>query len=90
VYNLCKNELSRSLASKVAENSVIKESPNTVIPGVKLAISNKLTGTFDWITLSISNNTTGNPRPNAKFKGSLRISFTQRFANVSILIQPPP
>ena len=74
----------------IGEKSVIKESPNTVTPGVRCPISNSSTGIFACMALSKSNMTTGNPSPNAKFKGSLKISFAHRFANVSILINYPP
>ena len=37
VYNLCKSALSLSLATSVAEKSVINDSPNTVMPGVRLS-----------------------------------------------------
>jgi hypothetical protein len=38
VYSLCKNALSRSLAISVAENRVMNDSPNTVMPGVRESI----------------------------------------------------
>ncbi len=42
VYSLCKRALSRSFAISVAENRVINDSPNTVMPGVSVSISNRL------------------------------------------------
>ena len=51
VYNLCKKALSRSLAIRVAEKSVMNDSPNTVMPGVSVSISNRLTGMFACMAL---------------------------------------
>ena len=44
-YSLCSKELPLSLAINVAENSDIKERPNTVIPGVSAE------NPIDWETL---------------------------------------
>ena len=90
VYNLCKSALSRSFAMSVAENKVIKDSPNTVIPGVKLFISNKCTGIFACMVLRSTSNTNGKPNPNPRLIGSRKISFVHRFAKVNILILRPP
>ena len=70
VYRRCKNALSRSFAIKVAEKSVIKDNPNTVIPGVKVLISNKLAGIFACMALSKASKIKGNPKPNVILSGS--------------------
>ena len=75
VYNLCKRALSRSFAIRVAENSVINDRPNTVIPGASVSISNRLTGMFACSALRRSNSTKGNPMPKPRLIGSRRISL---------------
>ena len=91
VYNLCKRALSRSFAISVAENRVINDSPNTVMPGVSVSISNRLTGILACIALSRTSKTKGNPRPKPRLIGSRKISFEHLLANVIILIpQYPP
>ena len=89
VYNLCRRALSRSFAINVAEKSVINDSPNTVIPGVSVLISNKFTGIFACKLLKSSSNTSGNPRPKQRLMGSRKISLVQRLAKVIILIGHP-
>ena len=87
---VCNKALSRSFAINVAEKSVINDNPNTVIPGVRVLISNSFTGMFACRLLKSTNNTNGNPRPNPKLIGSRKISLLHLFANVNILIPRPP
>jgi hypothetical protein len=84
--SLIKNEVLRSLETNIPENKEIKEKPKTAIPGVRFSISNKLTGTLDWMRESKNKMAKGNPMPKAKFRGSLKISFVLREANANVFI----
>ena len=85
-----KSELSLSLEIRVAEKSVMNDKPKTEIPGAKLSIANRSTGIFACIALSNNSNTTGNPNPNERLRGSRKISFAHLLAKVIILIPHPP
>ena len=90
VYSLCKSALCLSFEMRVAEKSVINERPNTHIPGVRLSISNRLTGMLACIALKSSIRTSGNPNPKARFSGSRNISFVFLDAKATILSPSPP
>ena len=55
-----------------------------------ISISNSSTGIFACIALSNRIRTSGKPSPKNRFNGSRNISFVFLFANISILILPPP
>ena len=90
VYSRESRELPRSLAITVAENSVTKDSPNTVMPGVICWISNRLTGTLACIAVSNNSKTRGKPNPKHRFSGSRTISLALRPAKVIMRTIPPP
>jgi hypothetical protein len=90
VYKRKSNDPPLSFAIMVAENKVINASPKTVIPGVKLSISNSSTGILACIALNNKSKTSGKPSPKKRVNGSRKISFAFLFANVSILIASPP
>ena len=74
----------------VAENKVINDSPNTLMPGVNTSISNRLTGMFACIVLRSNNKINGKPKPKPRLIGSRKISFAHLFAKVISLIPHPP
>ena len=82
--SLIKNDILLSFAISIPENNAINESPKTATPGVRFSISNKLTGILDCIMDNKKSKTKGNPKPKARFSGSLKISLVFREANANV------